>query len=190
MCRSHKERDIYVLSPSPVGRNPWDFPKEVLVSAFFNHYSFPIIAIGLALAAGLILLTNKPKWNDYLAFGVIIASLIAAWVILHPRETPLMNDAKKVKEMIGTGTPVLLEFQSPYCIACTQAKPAVDKLEEELGNRIHIIRLNIQDQVAQELAPVYHFEFTPTFIYFDAQGNELWRTIGNFDAQKVRDSLQ
>ena len=41
-----------------------------------------------------------------------------------------------------------------------------------------------------ELAPVYGFNFTPTFIFFDAQGNEVWRTIGNFDPQNVRDSIQ
>ena len=64
--------------------------------------------------AGLVLLTHKPKWNDFLAFGVIVASLITVWVIMHPRQTPLMDDAKMVQEMIGAGTPVLLEFQSPY----------------------------------------------------------------------------
>jgi len=41
-----------------------------------------------------------------------------------------------------------------------------------------------------ELAPVYEFNFTPTFIFFDAEGNEVWRMIGNFDPQKVRDSIQ
>lgn len=79
-----------------------------------NQYSFIIVALGFGLVAGFILLTNKPKWNDYLAFGVIMAALFAAWGILHPRQTPLMDDAIKVREMIGAGTPVLLEFQSPY----------------------------------------------------------------------------
>lgn len=68
-------------------------------------------------------------------------------------------------------------------------KPVVDGLEEELGDEVVFIRLNIQESVGRELAPVYGFEFTPTFIYFDAQGNELWRSIGEFDPQKVRDSL-
>jgi thioredoxin-related protein len=40
-----------------------------------------------------------------------------------------------------------------------------------------------------ELSPVYGFEFTPTFIYFDADGNEIWRTVGDFNPQRVRDSL-
>jgi len=84
------------------------------VNLLIREYSFIVIAVGLAIAAGLMLLTNKPKLNDYLAFGVIVAGLVTAWVILHPRQTPLMDDAKVVRAMIGTGTPVLLEFQSPY----------------------------------------------------------------------------
>jgi thioredoxin-related protein len=58
------------------------------------------------------------------------------------------------------------------------------------GKQINFIRLNIQETVGMELAPVYGFEFTPTFIFFDAQGNEVWRTATEFDAQKVRDSLK
>jgi hypothetical protein len=80
----------------------------------FGLYSFVFIAAGFAFVAGVILLSNKPKWNDYLAFSVIVFGLVIAWTILHPRQTPLMDDAKKVQAMIGTGKPVLLEFQSPY----------------------------------------------------------------------------
>ena len=65
----------------------------------------------------------------------------------------------------------------------------MDGLESELGARLHILRVNIQDQVGRELAPVYDFEYTPTYIFFDAQGNEVWRTIGEIDPQRVRDSV-
>jgi len=41
-----------------------------------------------------------------------------------------------------------------------------------------------------ELAPMYDFQYTPTFIFFDAQGNEIWRAVGEFDPQKIRDSLK
>ena len=66
----------------------------------------------------------------------------------------------------------------------------MDELENELGSEILFIRLNIQEQVGRELALVYGFEFTPTFIYFDAQGKELWREVGSLDTQHVRDSLE
>ena len=66
----------------------------------------------------------------------------------------------------------------------------MDELENELGDEITFIRLNIQEEVGRELAPVYDFEFTPTFIYFDEQGNEVWREVGSLDTQRVRDSLE
>ena len=80
----------------------------------YNHYSFIWIAGGVTIAAGLVLLTNKPKIRDYVSFGIILAGLLTAWIFLHPQQTPLMSDAKAVKAMIGAGEPVLIEFQSPY----------------------------------------------------------------------------
>jgi hypothetical protein len=84
------------------------------MEALYNHYSFLWIALGLTIVAGLVLLTNKPRLRDFVSFGVIVAGLLAAWLILRPQQTPLMNDARMVQAAIGAGTPVLLEFQSPY----------------------------------------------------------------------------
>ena len=66
----------------------------------------------------------------------------------------------------------------------------MDELENELGDEITFIRLNIQEEVGRELAPIYDFEFTPTFIYFDEQGNEVWREVGGLDTQHVRESVE
>jgi thioredoxin-related protein len=66
----------------------------------------------------------------------------------------------------------------------------VDGLENELGNKLLIIRLDIQQPVGRELAAAYGFEYTPTYIFFDGRGKELWRSIGEIDPQKVQDSLK
>ncbi|MBI2759572.1 MAG: thioredoxin family protein [Chloroflexi bacterium] len=66
----------------------------------------------------------------------------------------------------------------------------MDGLEKELSGRLEIMRLNIQEPVGRELAPVYNFEYTPTFIFFDAQGNEQWRIVGEIDPQRVRSSIK
>ncbi len=80
----------------------------------YNHYSFLWIALGLTIVAGLVLLTHKPGLRDFVAFGVIVAGLLVAWLVLHPRQSVLVGNAKSVQAMIGAGRPVLLEFQSPY----------------------------------------------------------------------------
>lgn len=65
----------------------------------------------------------------------------------------------------------------------------MDELEQQTAGKLLIIRLNIQESVARELAPIYGFQFTPTFIFFDAQGNEVWRSVGELDVEQVLESL-
>ncbi len=80
----------------------------------FNYYSFLWIALGLAVVAALVLLTHRPGPRQFISFGIILAALLGAWAVLHPRQTPQFTDAKSVQALIGSGKPVLLEFQSPY----------------------------------------------------------------------------
>jgi hypothetical protein len=79
-----------------------------------NQYSFVIAAAALLLVAVAFVIRHKVRWQGLLALAVIAAGMVTAWIVLHPRQTPFVEDAKKVQAMIGQGTPVLLEFQSPY----------------------------------------------------------------------------
>lgn len=65
----------------------------------------------------------------------------------------------------------------------------MDGLQSQFALRLHVVRVNVQDPVGRELAPVYGFEYTPTYIFFDATGKELWRTVGEIDAQRVQASV-
>ena len=65
-------------------------------------------------------------------------------------------------------------------------KPVVDRLETEYEGKLVFIRLNIQEKAGMELAPLYGFQYTPTFIFFDERGQELWRTVGAFDEERLR----
>jgi thioredoxin-related protein len=69
-------------------------------------------------------------------------------------------------------------------------KPIVDGIEAQYKDRLVVIRLDIQSEIGRTLAPVYGFQYTPTFIFFDAQGKELWRSIGLLETGKVSESLK
>jgi thioredoxin 1 len=156
-----------------------------------NAYSFPIIAGALILIAALAywLRTKKAGLPEFLGLGLIVAALIVGWSQLAPRGAVLPGGAGEVQAMIGQGTPVLLEFQSPYCVGCIQIKPTVDALEQEMGERLLVLRVDIQSETGRTLAPAYGFELTPTFIYFDAQGRERWREVGSLNVERVRTSV-
>ena len=80
----------------------------------FNQYSAVWIALFLVAFAGVVLLRRNPKWPQFLVFGVLVLGLAAAWFFLRPHQTAQINDAAQVQASIGQGTPVLLEFQSPF----------------------------------------------------------------------------
>jgi hypothetical protein len=83
-------------------------------SQIFNQYSLVWLALAVLLTVGLLLFRNRIRLPELVSFGLIVLALVAAWVAIRPRSTPLMGDAANVQAMIGGGTPVLLEFQSPY----------------------------------------------------------------------------
>ena len=68
-------------------------------------------------------------------------------------------------------------------------KPIVDGIEREQEGKIEIVRVNIQDANGRELAGQFGYYGTPTFIYFDAGGKELWRSVGSLDPFRVRQSI-
>jgi hypothetical protein len=80
----------------------------------FNQYSAVWIAVFLLIIVGFVLLRRKPKWPQFTAFGILVLGLVAAWIYLHPRQSAQVLDPTQVQNSIGQGTPVLLEFQSPY----------------------------------------------------------------------------
>jgi len=69
-------------------------------------------------------------------------------------------------------------------------KPIVDGIEKQYQGKLVVIRLDIQSETGRSLAPLYGFQYTPTFIFFDPQGKELWRVIGQLDPARVSESLK
>jgi thiol-disulfide isomerase/thioredoxin len=153
-----------------------------------NQYSFLWIAVFSLLILAIFLFRDGIKKTDFAILGGVVALIAVIWLLIRPHATPNAN-SDNVQSQIGMGLPVLLEFQSPYWIACNAIKPIVDGIEKEFQSRLIIIRVNIQDSASRALLAKYNFQFTPTFIFFDAQGIEIWRTIGSLDAQQVRESL-
>lgn len=69
------------------------------------------------------------------------------------------------------------------------AKPIVDGISREHGSELKIIHLNIQDPAGKALLKQFDFRFTPTFIFFNGEGEELHRWLGSVDSAQVRDLM-
>ena len=49
-------------------------------------------------------------------------------------------------------------------------KPAVDRLESEIGDKVRFARVDLFSDTGRVLADRYKFTFTPFFVLFDAKG--------------------
>ncbi|TFH38138.1 MAG: thioredoxin family protein [Anaerolineales bacterium] len=70
------------------------------------------------------------------------------------------------------------------------AKPIVDGIEEQNRGTLSVLRFNVQARATQPLLDEYGFQFTPTFILFDADGVEVLRSVGAIDPRQVQEALE
>jgi thioredoxin-related protein len=68
-------------------------------------------------------------------------------------------------------------------------RPIVDGIELEHEDELKVIRINVLDPQFQPILETYEFRLTPTFIFFDSQGRERWRTVGAVDPLQVTQTL-
>ena len=63
-------------------------------------------------------------------------------------------------------------------MACLAAKPVVDGLEDEIGDRAIFLRANLLSDVGEALGARYDVAASPTFLAFDAHGRLALKSIG------------
>lgn len=78
-------------------------------------------------------------------------------------------------EIINGKTPVLVDFTAEWCGPCKMMKPVLDQLHRQMGERVRIIKVDIDRSPAA--AQAYSVQSVPTLILFQ-QGKMLWRQSG------------
>jgi thiol-disulfide isomerase/thioredoxin len=154
-----------------------------------NQYSFIVIA-GLVLLGlgGAFWFTGFTR-RKALALALVTAAFIAVWSGLRTGASAYQQPAQAQIVIREAQRPVLVEFYSDYCAGCLAAKPTLDSLEAELANELTVIRLDVASPAGEDLRGTLKLYATPTFILFDAQGNEIWRRVGTLDPGEVREAV-
>lgn len=78
-------------------------------------------------------------------------------------------------QIVQENQTVLISFGSPYCMPCRAAEPALEQLDQELGDRLSVAKINVDDN--PELAGKLGIMGTPTFVLFQ-NGEPVNKAIG------------
>jgi cell division protein FtsW (lipid II flippase) len=81
--------------------------------SFINRYSFLIVSGVAALLLGFFLFRKRVDSSSLITFGALILGLLLAFFLLRPKSSP-SQEVDEILDQIGTGQPVLLQFQSEY----------------------------------------------------------------------------
>lgn len=140
-----------------------------------NQYSYVVISV-IVLFASLLILRRYLADRRIIAVAAIslIFLSVTGLFLLRPGEGDV-NDTALAVATIQNGKPTFLEFFSNYCAGCMAIRPVVDQITTDLGDDFNVIRIDIHTNVGRTLRDRYDFTYTPEFILFDRQGQELWR---------------
>ena len=141
---------------------------------FINHNSFLILLIFLLI----ILITGyiKNRSNLFLVAIPIVALVgFMAINVVTPTETP---ENFKASGFLSQEQPTIVEFMSPTCMACLASKPTVSAMKDLYGNKVKFVEIDVTKQEFKDDAREYGVSSTPTFVMFDAEGEEKYRFSG------------
>jgi len=92
-----------------------------------------------------------------------------------------MSDVKAVSdrdwdtEVLGSDTPVLVDFWAEWCGPCRMISPIVEEIAGEKAGKLKVVKLNVDDN--PNTARTYKVMSIPTLMLFDG-GAEKKRIVG------------
>ena len=84
--------------------------------------------------------------------------------------------------------PVLADFGRGVCIPCEQMKPVLEELAIEYEGKVSILIIEIDEYPA--LTERHYIRLIPTQIFFDAEGNEVYRHEGFMSKEAIKEKLK
>jgi thioredoxin 1 len=86
-----------------------------------------------------------------------------------------VNDADFDASVLGSDTPVLVDFWAEWCVPCHMVSPVVEEIGQEKGQALKVAKLNIDEN--PDATRTYGVMSIPSLILFKG-GQEVARVIG------------
>ncbi len=93
-----------------------------------------------------------------------------------------VTDTSFKDDVIDSDMPVLVDFWAEWCGPCKQIGPALEDISNELGDKIKIAKVNIED--SPETPAKFHVRGIPTLMIFK-EGQVVATKVGAMTKTKL-----
>jgi thioredoxin 1 len=97
------------------------------------------------------------------------------------------NKRETFAEIINGDTPVIVDFFAEWCGPCKMMKPVLEKLHQQMGDKVRIIKIDIDKSPAA--ANAFQVQSVPTIMLFQ-KGKTLWRQSGVVQAAQLENIIK
>jgi thioredoxin 1 len=94
----------------------------------------------------------------------------------------------KFKEITAGTIPTLVDFYATWCGPCRTMHPILDRLSATLGDRVTILRYDIDDPQNAQLVADHNVRSVPTIVIYRV-GRVVWRGSGVVSADHLADTI-
>lgn len=132
----------------------------------------------------------KLKWKKIVVPAILVAVVVLVLVAKHVKynnDFNIVNESGNMTTAVNDENaeqlPLLLELGSHSCIPCRQMMPILKKLTEDYPGQLRVQFIDVMQD--NESAKKYSVRLIPLQIFFDKQGNELFRHEGFFAMEDI-----
>lgn len=97
------------------------------------------------------------------------------------------GDATFQKDVLESGTPVLVDFWATWCAPCLALAPVVEDLAKTYQGKLKVVKFNIENDTATPQR--YGITSIPTLLFFKG-GKVVQSVIGNQSKAKLDQVVQ
>ena len=101
-------------------------------------------------------------------------------------KSEIVNKDNFNEMVLGSSTPVLVDFFANWCGHCQKLLPLLDEVAVAMDGKINVVKLNVDEH--RDLSKKYEIKGLPTMILFK-DGSELDRLIGFMPKDKIIDKV-
>lgn len=95
----------------------------------------------------------------------------------------------KFEELIKGDKPVLVDFFATWCGPCKAMHPILEELKKDMGDKIHIITIDVDGEANRTLVMNHQIQSVPTLMIFK-KGEMVWRQSGVMQSVQLKNVLE